>query len=812
MERIILSNNFQQIEFLRTLAKQGKKIWGLRVLSDVELLFYVLEKLGQMPDGKYITSKDETYIYYTSNNGDFTDAQNVCSAIDTFRDCVTGDISKLLNDTLNDDFSKKKELIQKQYKALYEYKKKNNLFDKYDIMTLLLKVNEKIDAECIYYKEYGISKVLLEVIQNVFTKVTERSIRDDFSPVHKEENNSIHFLRAYGTPCELDYVFSEIQKHPVDECQIVVVNPKLAIEVARTAETLGVPYTSYLGKPVISTNAGIMLSYLLELDKALYGVDGYRSLFGCSVFDKTKIITKVTKKVNHTERDFEEFIQNVGHLRLDFQKNPSQIKNNYKKLEMYQTLLYFEECLSKGYGEFIREFLTTIEPADESVIQSIINIENDSESYGFKLIDVLKNYLSSSINKRVSKEGHLYIANYQSAISSLRKYNFVIGLDSSFPGNPKENYLIYDDEYLKTGSSIYLSKEIVQQKERIISAFIDACEDITLSYSYFDLGELVDQNPSSVIFDRYSGSDISNIKGYTFDDIQLSHNKNVYKAAIQNLLSSYTKNVSTLQYDKDLLLRKTYYPSQIVNFFKKERYIQFILQVLFGIDVKGEDDPFEIINAREYGTLVHEVMENFDKSKTSEKELLQKAEKELDKFFEMKPPIVKVSLPDIRKEYLETISSLYNNDPGNTPISCENKALGDIKGIKFSGPFDRLEQDKNGDYILVDYKTGKTLEHKNNDPESCVQGLIYAYLIEHYGSAFNLQSIKIKRIEYRYPRLNETIHIDYNQTYEMMLIDLIDKFKNAIETGDIFTGYDHEEQTGLDDFAHLFSIMNGVPK
>ena len=300
------------------------------------------------------------------------------------------------------------------------------------------------------FEEFGISKLFLEVLNHVFKKVTKLSINAAFPAQNKE----IRFKRTYGKPCELDYVFSEIQHLPIDECQIVLANSSDALEVINTVEFLNIPYTSHLGTPVISTKAGVILNYLFNLERMSYGVDGYRALFKCSAFNSDSFKELIPEDAKNPERVFDDFIKYAGWLRLNFNSEVKDIHQDLYKQVHYEMLAKLQQSLSRGRADFIGEYIIDPSPLDEQVIENIRRIEESSKQYQFDLKDVLLELLKSSINRKTSLSGHLYITDINSAISSLRKYNFIISLTSDFPGGPKENYLIFDDEYHKTGSDL----------------------------------------------------------------------------------------------------------------------------------------------------------------------------------------------------------------------------------------------------------------------------------------------------------------------------------------------------------------------
>ena len=801
-EKILFSNNFNQTEYLRTMAKLGHNTFGVRVLNDTEICSYVLEKSGLYIEGDFISSKDSDYIFYHLVGGDFGDAKNLRSAIDSYRDCVVGDVLKSLDENLTDDFPEKKRLIKAQYQAYTKYKKDNNLYDKIDLINFIISKDIKLDIEVSYYEEFGISKLFLTMLDKVFKKVNKISLIDTFPKKEKD----IHFLRAFGKPCESDYVFSEIQKYPIDECQIIVANNSDSLEIVNMMEMLNIPYTSHIGTPVISTKAGTLLNYLFNLENLSFGVDGFKALFSCPYFNVDAFKSMIPETEKNLGRVFSDFIKYAGWLRLNFTEYRDIYPDLYQKPCIYNMLEKLQDSMINGRDSFVKEYIVDPSPLDNLVIESIRKIEEASQKYGFDQKDVLLDYLGSSIDKKVSKSGCLYITDISSALSSLRKHNFIIGLTSDFPGGPKENYLIFDEEYEKTGSDLYLSKEIVKRKEKVLRSLIDASIDLYLTYPYFELASLEDKNPSSVIFDLYKGDDISQIPEYGFKDMRLDVNKEVYKARINNLKSHIEKEIISLTYDKNKILSKKFSPSSFYKYFKEEYYLDFILSNILDIKIDNEDDPYEVIPANEMGTLIHEVMEGFQKNKISKIELLNKASDAFDNFLPKKPPMIPSSVAASKEHFLHLVASLYKMDPGNKHIYSERYIDGSIGDIRFGGMFDRLEQDVLGNYIIVDYKTGRNVEHIENDPVTCLQGLIYAYLIENYG----VFKVKINRIEFRYPEKEVTISITYSNENKQKMLDMMQEFENSIENQTLFKSFPFDKQKYIDKYLHLFSLMKGA--
>ncbi len=803
MEKILFSNSFNQTEYLRTLAKLGHDTFNLRVMNDVELCTFILEHSNKMPEGTFISSKEEDYIYYHLGSGDYNDAKNLRSAIDSYRDCVEGDILASLDNNLSNDFLDKKNLIKDKYQQYEQHKKENKLYDKSDLINYILNSDIKLDMECSYFEEYDITQVFLKMIQKVFSSVKTLSLSDVFNKKDKD----IHFMKAYGKPCEADYVFSEIQKYPIDECEIVLTTSEDALEVVKTAQALNIPYTSHIGSPIISSNAGILLSYLFKLEDMSYGVDGYRYLFNSKVFNSQIFKNMIPPTEYNLERAFNDFIKYAGWLRLSFD-NKETIHQELYKPYISSMLLKLQESLAKGRASFIKEHLVDVTPLDEAVISNIEAVEKASREYGFDQNEILRDLIQGTANRKVAKSGCLYITDINSAISSLRKHVFIIGLDSNFPGGPKENYLIFDEEYAKTGSNYYDSKKIVRRKERVLRALINASEDLYLTYPYFELAALEDNNPSSVFFDLYPG-DVSKCPSYDYEDLSLSVNKEVYNA---HLLNKYvlTKDPSlSIDLSPKALLAKKYSPSSFHGFFESENKVSFLFSNILGIDVQDEDDIYSIISSNERGTLIHALMERFQKDKANYATFYKEAEKAFNDFILTKPPVIPSSLERAKEEYFRIIENVYRDDPGNEFIAAEEYVDGKISDILFGGRFDRIEKDKFDKYILVDYKTGRNVTHKKEDVVSCIQGLIYGYLINH-SDKYKKRGITIDRIEFRYPDSGDIVPIHYTQENEDALIEKCNEFKSAIENNELFNGIVLKEQKYIDKYYYLLSLIRRI--
>ena len=88
--------------------------------------------------------------------------------------------------------------------------------------------------------------------------------------------------------------------------------------------------------------------------------------------------------------------------------------------------------------------------------------------------------------------------------------------------------------------------------------------------------------------------------------------------------------------------------------------------------------------------------------------------------------------------------------------------------------------------LIVDYKTGRQIRHVQDDVDTCLQVLIYAYMMEKQGYS-------VDGCEYRYLRLNEKVTCCYNDEMKEALNQKLQQFKSAMESG-VFPIADPEDQ------------------
>ena len=79
--------------------------------------------------------------------------------------------------------------------------------------------------------------------------------------------------------------------------------------------------------------------------------------------------------------------------------------------------------------------------------------------------------------------------------------------------------------------------------------------------------------------------------------------------------------------------------------------------------------------------------------------------------------------------------------------------------------------------MIVDFKTGRKIKHKEDDIFTCLQVLIYAYMMEQSG-------YDIAGCEYRYIRNRKTVTCRFDDEMKAKLADRLTEFRTALLSGD----------------------------
>lgn len=809
LKQTIILSNLNERELFRSLSLNGKDLFNVKVFSAFGLTKEVLNRNGSdlplevIDDFKaacivYKLIKDISYF----SSKTFSDAKNIVRQLNVARCLCRGNEKDKLIEVLGDgEFKDKNNALLELYLKYNDYLSNNGLIDNYGLINKVINNDLTIDANYICLKETALSPIeekLIEVVSNGTYKVI--SILDLYG---KQESplNKIEYDNAYGKINEIENIISTISNNHIkyDDVLLVLNDASYIEELLNYKE---IPATYSIGYPITLSNGLKLYELLVIWDENYNSLDYLKNIVTSEEFDAEKFWANISSD-ELSAREKEEIINAAGYLRISTEYNV-EMMNNYKStfkddLRFFELVDNFAKEFSNGYSYIINtytklrtdEFLNKLDVQSVNKITSLIddylnNIENVSP------VSLYEDVISLSILKEFSKQGHIAITDLNGALAINRKHIFILGLSSSnFPGSPKENYLLLDSDLKRFNEDFAITsdKSISNKKDLLMEVIsIANClgSKIYLSYSGYNLTELKEENPSSMLYEifkkeRGSNATIDDLnkeigKQHHYFEVNITNNK-----ALGNLyLEGKDLNIDISKEDliKNMTYQKEISPSAAEKFF--ECPFRFYLRYVLGLKEEDNYDPFNILPSNVEGELVHSCMEDYgNNSDWSEKDFLNNANNKFDNYLKTVNPIHTEGIENLRTEYLRMAKEGYESDPKNIVRSSEEK-LGPIKhesGLMFGGRVDRIEKLEDGSYIIVDYKTYKDFRNIAEDIDTCFQVVLYAYVLS------KQENVKVDRCEYRYLRNPGTVVVHYNDEIKKLMDQKIDKIKQAFDSG-----------------------------
>lgn len=169
-----------------------------------------------------------------------------------------------------------------------------------------------------------------------------------------------------------------------------------------------------------------------------------------------------------------------------------------------------------------------------------------------------------------------------------------------------------------------------------------------------------------------------------------------------------------------------------------------MLKRVLKVSEPEDEKPFEVIAANTRGKLAHALMETTANSDVSPEAFLKVSSEYFDRFILEHPPLVPQKVAAEREKFLDMMKTAYPMAPHRKvilkeeEIHCEHES-----GVKLHGFPDRVEELDDGTCLVVDFKAGRDIKHTPDDIDTCLQIVLYAYIMEQKG-------YKISGGEYRY--------------------------------------------------------------
>ena len=839
-ERIYVAPGANGTELTKCLAMQGINCFNVRICGAGELARMGMMRSGISISEDFVSSSEETAIIAQAIEGEkyfekatYSDIRDIAGAVRRMRSLTAaedeeGEIYRIMAQGI---FKEKNDALVSVYRKYIKLIKEKKLMDFVSLMRKAISECSPIDADFFVLKEYPLNpleKALVNKLSGDNSK--DISLQELFGV--KESSLSINsFQNCYGAPNEVEKILTDIYSgQSLDKCTVAVTDPgtygQLFFDYALLYD---MPISFGCGIPIINANPARLLAlYYRWMTGGFFGACSIKALLSSKAFDSQKLYDLYPE--NDENFRWNTFMDVLGGIRFTNDR-----AMNERRLEDFKTAIAEEESLidpedEKAFKTFNRKKLCIpylevlgkeLALPAEDFIAKYSYIRKGSETNSQKLLmlldtaavraiydelrvirdsgieqateDMILNVLKMNVATGRSEEGKLYVTGTDGALSAIRENMYIAGLSASkYPGSPRENYLLLDADLRLFGDAAeYMTSDgiIGRKRDRLLTLARLASSlgsTINISYAGLDVSELKKDNASSLVFELYREESGKNATSKELEE----HITKVeyFEPAIsvtRKVGEAYNEGKSILPHPSDELrdvagvhlnLDKEYSPSALEGFFGCPR--SFMLGNIFGIPEPDEDKPFEVIAATESGTLAHSLMEKLGNSDMSLEVFLKLSGEYFDRFIAQHPPLVAQGAEAEKEQFLDMMEIAYNMDP-HREVVLEEEDIHSVHetGVKLHGYPDRVEKLDDGSYLIVDFKTGRSKSHEQDDINTCLQIVIYAYLMEQKG-------FKISGGEYRYIRLNETVTCKYDQEMKNALSDKLSEFKRCMEAAD----------------------------
>ena len=813
-EKIVFAPGVSGADLLKSLGLHSQSCFNTRIIGAAELARIALMRSGIAVTEDFLDAKETTALIAKAAEGaayfgrtTYSDVQAIANAVRTMRCLITDDneeqrMQEILSSGL---FAEKNAALFTVYQNYLRALTERKALDSIGIIRKAIRESEPLHSEFLILEEYPLNPLENALLSRLSGgKFSIVSIRQLYNA--PEVNANIASIKnCYGAPNEVETILEEVYNGKnLDQCTVAVTDPTVYGQLFFDHALLyGIPTTFGCGIPVINSNpAKLLMLYYRWITDGFFGTDALKEMLTSESFSQSAL----AKRFENNEEGFNwgVFYDVLGGLRLtnDLSLNRRRISAFHRAIDEesalfegnegnkeFRTFLDKKNCLPyleimaeelaltpedfidryaylrKGNSSETEKLLTMLDLSAAGAIYSDLSVIRRS-GVAQSMEDILVNVLKKNVCVQSSEDGKLHVTNINGAMTSVRKYLYIAGLSAAkYPGSPKENYLLLDADLRLFGEGAEMltaNRRIEQKKERLMSlARLAAAlgSEVHVSYSGMNVSELKRENASSLIFELFREE---HGEQATAGDLEQAIIKTEYfEPAISpsRLIGrAYNNDRKILPEGRPELraeqaigwnLDREYSPSALSTFFGCPR--RFMLQYILRIPEPEETDPFEVISASEMGTLAHSLMECLANSPMDREEFLRLSDVYYDRFLANKPPLIAEKARAVKEQFREMMETAYEMDPHRETLLKEEEIhCVHESGVKIHGYPDRVEKLEDGTCLIADFKSGNYVAHVQDDIDTCLQVVIYAYLMEQRG-------YKVSGGEFRYIRRGETI-------------------------------------------------------
>ena len=803
LERILIASN--GTELLRTVARNGISTLGLRIMQPAELAQFSLMRSGIALGQRMIQTDEEAALIYRIlpeipyfKNASYHDAQNIAAALRQLRMQISeNERETIVNGLQNSPFTEKNAALLAMYDRYTHTLQKSDLTDTIEVMRFSLHNAKTLSAEMMAMQEYPLTPLETALVSHLSGGNDKTVSLCELLGASDKPFTMPQIIESYGAANEAEYVISQIYQNiiPLDQCLIAVTDAAAYTQLLfEITSRYGIPATFGCGLPItLSQPAGVLRDYRNWLTSGHCGIDALKALLCGSGFDRTKF----SEDFRFSDRkQFEEFAEAAGNLRLSDNTNI-----NKNRIAAFQASAKRDDALvsqltnvfvdfGMDCAELIRRY-TKIRKNDlgrlDSAAQNKIcdTLARFTAMTGESPVALIPDLLQTRICAENSREGALHITGISGAMTTLRQNLFVMGLSAErFPGAPTENYLLLDDELAAFGENAPSSLNRIRQTQQMLHDLLHTANALgvrtELTYCGYDTAELKENNASSVLFELYQQAGGSNEEEFA-KLIQHTGYFSQNLSAVTEIGKAYLRGEKTENHLPECTetapvagIIPVLTPSLIEEFLTCPK--KYCYKNVMHIAQPETDNVFEVISPREFGNLVHEAMEFLSQNGSDEDAFIENAKQIFARYLTERPPMNKADADKMRADYLSTVKNGFYR-AADIRITTSEKGI-EMQydcGITVHGRPDAISEMSDGTFRVIDYKTGRTQKHQDNDAVSCIQVMLYTDMLQRLGK-------KVSIGEYWYLRLNKVVSCDFTPQRAALIETKLNEIADAIRT------------------------------
>lgn len=800
-ERILIAPN--GTELLRMLARNGISTLGLRIMQPLELAQFALMRSGLPIAEKQITPDTEAALIWRFlkeipyfQTASCHDAQNLADALRMLRLQITEHERESIAAGLQDSpFAEKNAALLDIYDRYAAALQQEKLIDAVGVLRRAVSDAKQLPCECMILREYPLALLEQALADRVSNGTCKTVSLCDL--LHKPEKALAmpQITESYGAANEVEAVIGSIyqNKLPLDQCTVAVTDtaayaPLLFEYAARFA----IPVTFGCGLPATMTQpACVLRDYRNWLTSGHCGIDALTTLICGSGFDTAQFcedfgITQLSC-----------FLQTAGNMRLS-----NDAEENRKRIAAYQASAERDEALVsqlnavfvemgmdcdkliRRYAKIRKNALGKLDTAARNKICD--RMERFAAMTDEPADTLISDLLQVRICPENSREGALHVTTISGALTSLRQNLFVMGLSAEqFPGEPRENYLLLDNELSAFSEQAPTSLNRIRQTQELLHHLLRMAASLNvrteLSYCGYDTAELKANNASSVLYALYleaGGTDEN-----TFTDLirhtgyfsqELPGLTEIGRAYLQGekVAAPDAEQPETLP-DVTGNLRFVS-PSSVETFLTCPK--MFCYEKIMGMKEPEQDDVFQVISPTTFGNLAHEAMAYLCGRQPDKDEFLVNAKQIFERFLAERPPMNPNDAEQYRHDFMQAIENGFDGMEGLHIEEVEQTLTAEYEcGLTVSGRLDALAKLPDGTYRVIDYKSGTKINHTENDLYACIQVMLYADMLNRSGK-------QVQSGEYRYLRSGKTIPCNYTPDRAGLIQNLLNRIEESLRT------------------------------